>query len=114
LNWDPERPVRTISLDRRRLRQVVRIPVLYSNPVERLGDLNSSSVRVNLARMYQRNNGGMLVTPAERERAAAYLAETRENLVLLDAKPLACPTAIQARAGTLVRGRMPRAHYRRG
>jgi len=57
------------------------IPVLDSNPVEPLGDLNSSSVMVNLARMYQRNNGGMLMTPAERERAAAYLAETRENLV---------------------------------
>jgi uncharacterized damage-inducible protein DinB len=31
--------------------------------------------------MYQRNNGGIPMTPAERERAATYLAETRENLV---------------------------------
>jgi hypothetical protein len=60
---------------------VVIIPVVDNNPVERFGDLNSSPVMVNLTRMYQRNNGGIPMTPAERERAAAYLAETRENLV---------------------------------
>jgi hypothetical protein len=56
-------------------------PAVDSNPAERLDDLNSSPVIVNLTTMYQRNIGGIQMTPAERERAAAYLAETRENLV---------------------------------